>query len=246
MRLKDQVALITGASRGLGLAIARALTGEGAAVACVARAGAELDAAIASLRAGGAQVIAAPADVTREAEVESAVRLAVEQWGRLDIVVLNAGTWQGAPVHETSEAQWDLLLDLNLKGAFLALKHALPWFIAQKRGTIVGIGSLGGLVGQPGSAAYAASKWGLRGLLESVALEVKPHRVRVSLVHPHQMNSEGHAIERGSPERDRTVEPAEVAAMVAFVCTAPEHVAIGNVTVWPLAAGVGDFMPGGR
>jgi 3-oxoacyl-[acyl-carrier protein] reductase len=105
MRLEDQVALITGASRGLGLAIASALAGEGAAVACVARAGAELDAAVASLRAGGARAIAAPADVTREAEVESAVRIAAEQWGRLDIVVLNAGTWQGAPVQETSEAQ---------------------------------------------------------------------------------------------------------------------------------------------
>jgi 3-oxoacyl-[acyl-carrier protein] reductase len=246
MRLKDQVALITGASRGLGLSIARALAGEGSAVACVARAGAELDAAVVSLRAGGAQAIAAPADVTREAEVESAVRLAVETWGRLDIVVLNAGTWQGAPVHQTSEAQWDLLLDLNLKGAFLALKHALPWLIAQKRGTIVGISSIGGLVGQPGSAAYAASKWGLRGFLESVALEVKPHRVRVSIVYPHQMNSAGRAIERGSAERDRVVEPPDVAAMVAFICTAPEHVAIGNVTVWPLAAGVGDFMQGGR
>jgi NADP-dependent 3-hydroxy acid dehydrogenase YdfG len=246
MRLKDQVAFVTGASRGLGLAIARALTGEGAAVACVARPGAELDAAVAALRAGGAQAIAAPADVTREAEVESAVRATVEQWTRIDMVVLNAGTWQGAPLHETSEAQWDLLLDLNLKGAFLALKHALPWLIAQRRGTIVGISSLGGLVGQPGSAAYAASKWGLHGLLESVALEVKPHRVRVSVVHPHQMNSAGRASAPGSPERDRVVEPADVAAMVAFVCTAPEHVAIGNVTVWPLAAGIGDFMQGGR
>jgi NADP-dependent 3-hydroxy acid dehydrogenase YdfG len=246
MRLKSQVALITGASRGLGLSIARALAGEGAGVACVARAGGELDAAVASLRAGGAQAIAAPADVTREAEVESAVRLAVEKWGRLDIVVLNAGTWQGAPVHETSEAQWDLLLDLNLKGAFLALKHALPWLIAQKRGTIVGISSIGGLVGQPGSAAYAASKWGLRGLLESVALEVKPHRVRVSIVYPHQMNSAGRAIAPGSAERDRAVEPGDVASMVALICTAPEHVAIGNVTVWPLAAGIGDFMQGGQ
>ena len=245
MRLKDQVALITGASRGLGLAIARALSGEGAAVACVARAGAELDAAVVSLRASGAQALAAPADVTREAEVESAVRATVEQWGRLDIVVLNAGTWQGAAVHETSEAQWDLLLDLNLKGAFLALKHALPWLIAQQRCTIIGIGSLGGLVGQPGSSAYAASKWGLRGLLESVALEVKPHRVRVSVVHPHQMNSAGRTIPPGSAERDRAVETADVASLVAFICTAPPHVAIGNVTVWPLAAGVKDFMQGG-
>jgi len=102
----------------------------------------------------------------------------------------------------------------------------------------VGIDSLGGRVGQPGSAAYAASKWGLRGLLESAALELKPHRVRVSLVAPHRMNSAGRPIEPGSPERDQELETADVAALVAFICSAPEHVAIGNATIWPLAAGI--------
>lgn len=238
MRLDGQVALITGASRGLGLAIARALAGEGASLSCVARAGGDLERAVEGLRAAGADAIAAPADVTVAAEIEAAVRATLERWGRLDIVVLNAGTWQGAPLHETSEAQWDLLLDLNLKGAFLTLKHALPWLIEQKRGTIVGIASLGGRVGQPGAAAYAASKWGLRGLLESVALEVKPHRIRVSIVSPHNVNSAGRRIEPGSPERDRALEPAEVASLVAFVCAAPEHVAVGDVTIWPVSAGI--------
>jgi NAD(P)-dependent dehydrogenase (short-subunit alcohol dehydrogenase family) len=238
MRLQGQVALITGASRGLGLAIARALAAEGAAIGCVARPGRELEQAVASLRASGARTLEVPADVTKEAEVETAARKVAEEWGRLDIVVLNAGTWQGAPIHETSEAMWDLLLDLNLKGAFLTLKCAIPWLKAQKRGTVVGIDSLGGRVGQPGSAAYAASKWGLRGLLESAALELKPHRVRVSLVGPHNMNSAGRPIEPGSPERDQNLETAEVAALVAFICAAPEHVAIGNVTIWPLSAGI--------
>jgi NAD(P)-dependent dehydrogenase (short-subunit alcohol dehydrogenase family) len=238
MTLADQVALVTGASHGLGLAIARALAAEGAAIACVARPGRELEEAVAGLGATGAQALAVPADVTKAAEVEAAVRATVERWGRLDIVVLNAGTWQGAPLHETSEAMWDLLLDLNLKGAFLTLKYAIPWLIAQQRGTVVGIDSLGGRVGQPGSAAYAASKWGLRGLLESAALELKPHRVRVSLVAPHMMNSAGRPIEPGSAERDRNLETADVAALVAFLCAAPEHVAIGNVTIWPLSTGI--------
>jgi NADP-dependent 3-hydroxy acid dehydrogenase YdfG len=102
----------------------------------------------------------------------------------------------------------------------------------------VGISSLGGLVGQSGSAAYAASKWGLRGLLESAALELKPHRVRVSIVHPHNINSAGRAIAPGSEERNKALEPADVASLVAWICCAPEHVAVGNVTIWPIDAAI--------
>lgn len=242
MKLQGQSALITGASRGLGLAIAGALGREGAAVACLARPGAELDRSVSGLAASGIRAIAVPADVTREAEVAAAVRAAREALGPPDIVVLNAGTWQGAPLHETSEQQWDLLLDLNLKGAFLALKHALPAMIERRRGTVVGIASLGGLVGQAGSSAYAASKWGLRGLLESAALEVKPHGIRVSVLYPHQINSAGLEVAPGSPERNRKLEPGEIADLVAFVCAAPSHVAIGHATVWPLGAGIRDQM----
>jgi NADP-dependent 3-hydroxy acid dehydrogenase YdfG len=236
-RLEGQIALVTGGSRGLGLAISRALAEEGASLALVARAGPELERAAASF-AAPARVMAAPADVTKADEVERAVRSVIERFRRLDLVVLNAGTWKGAPIHETSEAAWDQLLALNLKGAFLTLRAALPTLIAQKRGTVVGISSLGGLVGQSGSAAYAASKWGLRGLLESAALELKPHRVRVSIVHPHNINSAGRAIAPGSEERNKALEPADVASLVAWICCAPEHVAIGNVTIWPIDAAI--------
>ena len=182
--------------------------------------------------------IAVPADVTHAADVAAAVERTVEQFGRLDIVVLNAGTWQGAPIHDTPEETWDLLLDLNLKGAFLTLKYAIPHLIARRRGTVVGIGSLGGWVGTANAAAYAASKWGLRGLLESAANELRPHGVRVSLVHPHNINSAGRSIAPDSEERTRSLEPADIAALVAWMCAAPDHVAVGNVTIWPRAAGL--------
>ena len=165
MKLEHQVALITGASHGLGLATARSLAAEGAAIACLARPG-------------------------------------------------------------------------PLKGAFLTLKSALPWLIERKRGTIVGIASLWAWVGQPNASAYAAAKWGLRGLLESVALEVKPYGIRVSIVSPHNMNSAGRAISSESAERLHHLEPSEVASLIAFLCTAPDHVAVGNVTVWPVGAGI--------
>jgi NAD(P)-dependent dehydrogenase (short-subunit alcohol dehydrogenase family) len=237
-RLAGHHALVTGGSRGLGFAIVRALAQEGATVALLARPGAELDRAVALLAADGSHALAAPADVTRADEVDRAVRAAVERFRSLDLVILNAGTWHGSPIHETSEAMWDSLLDLNLKGAFLTLRATLPTLIAQKRGTIVGISSLGGLVGQSGSAAYAASKWGLRGLLESAALELKPHRIRVSLVYPHNINSAGRAIAQGSEERFKALEPADVASLVAWICCAPEYVSVGNVTIWPVDAGI--------
>jgi NAD(P)-dependent dehydrogenase (short-subunit alcohol dehydrogenase family) len=238
MKLQGKVALVTGASRGLGLAISRALVAEGAAVAAMARAGDELDRAVEAIAASGGRAAAAPADVTVASAVDGAVRETVARWGGLDIVVLNAGTWQGAPLAETSEAMWDQLLNLNLKGAFLVLRAAVPHLATRGSGTVIGISSLGGWVGQPGSAAYAASKWGLRGLLESAALELKPQRVRVSIVSPHNINSAGRDIAPASAERDRKIEPGEIASLVAWICTAPDHVSVGNVTIWPLAAGI--------
>ena len=238
MRLEGRAALITGASRGLGLAIARALAEEGAAVTCVARASAELDAAVAALARDGVRALAAPADVTQASQVAGAVSAAVDAFGRLDIVVLNAGTWLPGTVTETPEATWDLLLDLNLKHAYLTLHAALPHLIRQGGGTVIGIASLGGFVGQPNSAAYAASKWGLRGLLESVALSAKPDGIRVSIVSPHNINSAGRVIAPGSPERKHAIEPADIAALVAHVCAAPPNVSVGNVSIWPLGAGI--------
>jgi len=238
MALDGRTALVTGASRGLGRAIAGALAARGAAVGLMAHASDELEASVAALLRDGARALAVPADVTRASDVEAGVRATLAQLGGLDIVVLNAGTWLGAPVHQTSEETWDKLLDLNLKGAFLTLKYALPHLLDRRRGTIVGICSLGGWVGQPGSAAYAASKWGLRGLLESVALEVKPAGVRVSIVAPHNINSAGRAIDPASDERRHKLEPSEIADLVAHICSAPDHVSIGNVTIWPIGAGI--------
>jgi NAD(P)-dependent dehydrogenase (short-subunit alcohol dehydrogenase family) len=237
--LRDQVALVTGGTRGLGLAIATALAADGAAVACVARSAAEVESGVDALRGGGARALGLTADVTNEAQVGTAVQATVREFGRLDIVVLNAGGWFGAPIADTSEADWDRIVGLNLKGAFLTLKHAIPHLVARRGSTVVGIGSIGGLVGSPGEAVYAAAKWGLRGLLESAAHELRPHGVRVSLVHPHSMNATGAGRALGSPERDRNLDYEDVARTVAFVCAAPGHVALGNVTVWPVAAGIG-------
>ncbi len=238
MSLQGQVAAVTGGSRGLGLAIAEALGAAGARVAILATGREALEAAAASLAAGGIEALPLVTDVTDAGSVGAAVEAVRERWGRLDALVLNAGTWSGAAIEDTTEAQWDQLLSLNLKGAFLTLRAALPLMRAGGRGTVVGISSIGGLTGQPGSAAYAASKWGLRGLLESAALELKPDRIRVSVVYPHNINSAGRAL-TSAAERDAHLEPADIAATVRHLVSAPAHVQFPHVDVWPLSAGVG-------
>lgn len=238
MRLEGQVAVITGGSRGLGLAIAEALGAEGARVAILAKGRAQLDEAAASLAARGIEALALEADVTSAESVERAVTEVQRRWSRLDALILNAGIWQGAPIEKTTDAQWGQLLSINLTGAFLTLRAALPTMKAAKRGTIVGISSVGGLTGQPGSAAYAASKWGLRGLLESAALELKPDRIRVSVVYPHNINSAGRAL-TSAADRDANLDPSDIAAMVCHLVSAPSHVSFPHVDVWPLSAGVG-------
>ncbi len=238
MSLKGQVAFITGGSRGLGLAIAEALGAAGAKVAILAKGRGALESAAASLSASGIEVLALETDVTSAESLGRSVERVREQWGRIDALILNAGTWQGAPIHETTEEQWDQLLTLNLKGAFLTLKAALPMMKQAGRGTIVGISSIGGLTGQPGSAAYAASKWGLRGLLESASLELKRDRIRVSVVYPHNINSAGRPITTPA-ERDANLEPSDIAATVCHLVSAPDHISFPHVDVWPLSVGIG-------
>ncbi len=238
MQLENQVALVTGASRGLGLAISKALATEGASLALMARRGDELQHAESIVHAMGHPVLALSGDVTSAEDVEGAVRSVMETWGRLDIVVCNAGTWAGGPVHEATEEQWDQLIDLNLKGVFLTCRHAVPWMMEQRRGTIVGICSVGGLVGSANSSVYAASKWGMRGFLESLAVELKPHGIRVSILYPHNMNTAGKTIESDSEERRRSIEPADVAQLVLYACTAPENVVLSGATILPASAAV--------
>ena len=219
MKLEKQVALITGASQGLGLAIAKQLAAEGAAIAVVARAGAKLDEAVATIIAAGGRAIGVPADVTRAAEVKAAVKRTLAQLGRLDIVVLNAGTWAGAPVVDTTEESWDALLGLNLKGAFLVTRAVLPLMRGTSRGGrggyVVNIASISGKQGMPGAAAYCASKFGLVGFSESLLKEEKPNGIRATAICPGYVATP--LVAGAEVPESEMIQPEDIAASVLYL-----------------------------
>jgi 3-oxoacyl-[acyl-carrier protein] reductase len=170
----SEIAVVTGASRGIGRATALALGARGLAVAMLGRPGAELDEAVAAVRAVAPASRAFVCDVAHEAEVSAAAAAVLRELGTPRLVVNNAGiVRRGALVHETDAAAWDEVIAVNLRGPFLVARAFLPAMIAAGRGRLVQIASISATLGSPRAASYAASKWGLVGLTKSLAEELR-------------------------------------------------------------------------
>jgi NADP-dependent 3-hydroxy acid dehydrogenase YdfG len=182
--LAGQVALVTGASRGIGLAIARRLSQMGARVSLCARNAANLERAASGMRGAGAQVLALPADVTRGDAITALVGETQRVLGPIDILVNNAGMGIFGPFHEQSEADWNSILDTNLKSVFLMSRAVAPEMIRRKTGHIINISSLAGKNTFANGAIYCASKWGLLGLSGCMAEDLRAHGIRVSAICP--------------------------------------------------------------
>jgi 3-oxoacyl-[acyl-carrier protein] reductase len=226
--LTGRAALVTGGGRGIGAAVARELAREGCDVALV-----DLDAFDAAeavareIRGSGRRALAIQADVTSLAAAEATVQTVVRDFGRLDILVCNAGISRDAMVWKLTEEAWDEVLAVNLKGSFVYCRAAALVFRVQKSGRIVTIASINGLRGKAGQANYAASKAGMVALTKTVARELGPAGVTVNCVAPGMVRT-GMA-ERLPPEiRERAIaetavgriaEPEDVAGMVAFLCS---------------------------
>jgi len=186
-RLEDRIAIVTGAAKGMGGEICRALAREGAHLALAAREPPPLEALAREVEALGRRALVEPTDVTDEAAVARLVERTRRTFGgRVDILVNGAGVTGPieTPVWEIKAEDWDQVLSVNLKGTFLPIKHVLPAMIAQRYGKIVVISGTSGLRGYKHRAAYSSSKWALRGLARTVALEVGPYNVNVNALHP--------------------------------------------------------------
>lgn len=190
MRLKNKVAIITGASQGIGLGIARAFAREGARLALWDFNAATLEKALVEVQESGAEAAAFLVDVSSKLQVDDAARKVKEKWGAIDILVNNAGIYEVLPIEEISEAQWDRLLAVNLKGAFLCCQAVIFHLKSQGSGRIINMASSAGKVG--GSAAgahYSVSKAGVICLSKQLARELGPYNITVNAVAPGRVDT---------------------------------------------------------
>ncbi len=235
--LSDKVALVTGASRGLGKAISLALAAEGASVAAVARSEAALDETLATIRAAGGVAEPFALDVADGTAVDAVVEKIVARFGHIDVLVNNAGvTRDGLLMRMTTEA-WDTVIDTNLKGAFNLTKPVGRLMVKQRAGRIVNISSVIGLMGNAGQANYAASKAGLIGFTKSVAREFASRGITCNVVCPGFIETDmtrdlSDDLKKSLLERiplHRLGQPEDVAGVVAFLCSPAANYITGQI-----------------
>ena len=227
-KLANQTALITGAGSGLGAAIARALASEGARCVLAGRRPEPLERVRLEI---GDLARAIPTDVSDEAQVEALVAQTVAEFGGVDILVNNAGVFHETPLTQTTTALWDETMAVNLRGTFLLCRAVWPHMVRRGGGQIVNVSSVSGVQGYADETAYCASKFGLNGLTAALALEGKPHNIRVFAVCPGAVDTPiwGEAV---APAVLRQMMKSEsIAELVRWLVTAPRNLDFGPIVV---------------
>jgi NADP-dependent 3-hydroxy acid dehydrogenase YdfG len=229
--LNGQAALVTGASRGIGLAIAQRLGRMGARVAICARDAQRLEQAASAMRSEQIAVLPVPADVSRSQDVARLVSQVERTLGPIDIVVNNAGIGLFGPGHEATEQNWDSVLDTNLKAVFLICRAVVPGMMKHGGGHIINISSLAGKNAFAGGAVYCASKWGLQGFSFCLAEDLRASNVRVSVVCPGSVLTDfgPHA----GKDDSKMLQPEDVAHAVAALVTQAPQSFISEVLIRP-------------
>jgi NAD(P)-dependent dehydrogenase (short-subunit alcohol dehydrogenase family) len=232
-RLAGQVALVTGASRGIGRGIAEALAREGAQLALAARDEKELQKVAHGIEVAGGTARALPCDVTREEDITRTVQSAIDELRRVDLLINNAGVGVRGKVDQIAVEDWDRGFAVNLRGVFLMTRAVVPHMKKQGGGHIVNISSVAGLVANPGLSAYNATKFGLMGFSEALMLELRHDHIKVTTVCPGSTDSYFSG-QQGQPGRDNFLSVDDVVhAVIEVVATAPNSL-ISQVHIRPL------------
>ena len=230
--LVGQVAVVTGAGRGIGAAIARKLAQLGATTVLCGRTQSALDATAQAIANAGGKTEVIPCDVTVLHQLEYAAARVDSTWGRLDILVNNAGV--GAftqPLHKFAPEEWERILNTNLRGVYFAIRAFVPLMIRARSGHVINISSLAGKNALPNGAAYAASKWGLNGLTYSVAEELRPHNIRASVVCPGSTETE--LSPHAGKDPAKMLQPDDVAHAVAMLVTQAPQSFVSEILLRP-------------
>lgn len=238
MDLNGKVAVVTGASRGIGLEISKTLAQAGVKIAMLARGAARLSAAVQEVRTAGGQAEGYSTDVREWDQVEETIQKVVARFGTIDILV-NAAFW-GPPgsLAETTADFWDRTIDTTLKGPFLLARAVAPIFQQKLSGRIVNIGSLAGKVGEDNRTAYCAAKWGVEGLSAALREELKKYNVHVNLISPAATDTPWwrEVASELTPEQVERMIPSQVIAnAVRWVISQPDQVYIPDVPIFNFA-----------
>jgi NAD(P)-dependent dehydrogenase (short-subunit alcohol dehydrogenase family) len=233
-QLDGKVALITGAGRGIGKAIALALAREGAALVLTSRSADELAAvAMEAERLSDAKAIVHAADITEEQQVDSLFAHVNSEFGRLDLLVNNAGAFDGGPLDELTIEAWDRVLNTNLRAPFLCTRAALRLMKPARSGRIINIGSIAGQRSRLNSAPYTTSKHGPWGLTQATALEGREYGVTCGALHPGNVAVERRQSSGKTEDDEPMMSPDDVARVALLMATLPPHVEMLEAIVLP-------------
>jgi len=233
--LQGAIALVTGGSRGIGKAIVTKLSALGAAVSFCGRDEEKLRSTAKALESAGARVLALRANVTKENEIAALVASTEKELGGISILVNNAGTGGGGfgPIQEKTEAEWDQVMNTNLKSVFFVSRAVIPGMIARRGGDIVNISSLAGKNTFAGGGIYCASKWGLQGLSGCMAEDLRAHGIRVSTICPGSVATE--FMGRGPKDPSKVLTAEDVAHAVAMLALQGQQSFISEVHLRPVS-----------
>ncbi len=230
--LAAQVAVITGAGRGIGAAIAQTLARLGATAVLCGRTQAPLEATAQSIAHAGGKAVAIVCDVTSLESVETAAKRVVASFGRVDVLVNNAGIGGfGGPLHQLPPEGWDQILNTNLRGVYYMTRAFAPIMIQARSGHIINISSLAGKNALPNGAAYAASKWGLNGLSYSMAEELRGHNIRVAVICPGSTNTD--LSPHAGKDHSKMLQPEDVAHAVEMLVTQSPQSFVSEILLRP-------------
>jgi len=236
-RLDGQVAIVVGASSGMGRATALAFVTDGAKVVVAARRKGELDALVAQIKALGGDGVALSADVTRRADIDAVVQAAAERFGKLDVLVNCAGVnAQNRQLARLDQAGWDRIIGINLTGALHCTQAALPKMREQKGGLIIHIASISGLWGDFSGAAYQASKHGIVGLANATMMEERLNGIRVTVIYPGLCDTpilNNRPVPPTREQRDLMMKPEDIAQACVFAASLPPRTYVSDLVLMP-------------